>query len=220
MKSGSNTIAAPLACGFAIAWLLTGCGTTTGYKQADKTGAGIAEFREEIVKAQKAVENTVNALSQVAATANTDPRKSFEQYAKAVDDLESAAATVRKRAQEMKERGQAYFKEWQAQIAQVNNPEIRAMAEQRKTKLEQTFDNIRTCTEPLKAQFDPWMSNLKDLRTYLGNDLTVGGVDAAKSLFTKTQQGGLEVQKSMDGVIAELNTVAATLTPAKTGTGK
>lgn len=53
----------------------------------------------------------------------------------------------------------------------------------------------------------------RNLRTYLGNDLTVGGVDAAKSLFAKTQTKGLEVQKSMNALVAELNTVAATLTP-------
>jgi len=40
-------------------------------------------------------------------------------------------------------------------------------------------------------------------------------VDAAKSLFVKTQNQGLDVQKSMESLVAELNTVAATLTPAK-----
>ena len=46
--------------------------------------------------------------------------------------------------------------------------------------------------EPLKAQFDPWLSDLKDLQKYLSNDLTISGVDAAKSLFAKTQAEGLE----------------------------
>jgi hypothetical protein len=40
-------------------------------------------------------------------------------------------------------------------------------------------------------------------------------VDSAKSLFAKTQGEGMEVQMSMEGLVAELNTIAATLTPAK-----
>jgi hypothetical protein len=64
-------------------------------------------------------------------------------------------------------------------------------------------------------QFDPWMSDLKDLQKYLNNDLTIAGVEASKSLFLKTQNEGLEVQKSMDALVAELNTVEATLTAAK-----
>ena len=194
--------------------LITGCGTTSGYKQADKTGEGVAEFRQEIVNGKTAIDNTMKALGQIEATANTNPRKAFEQYSKSLANLESVAANARKRAAEMKERGQAYFASWEKQMAEVKNPEIRNLAMQQKAKLQTAFDSIKQYSEPLKAQFDPWMSDLKDLRTYLSNDLTVTGVDAAKSLFAKTQAEGLAVQKSMDALVAELNTVAAALTPA------
>jgi len=198
----------------AAATCFTGCGTTAGYQQADKTGAGIAGFREEVVKAKQAVDETVTALGQVAVTADTNPRAAFQQFSKSLSNLESVAEKARKRGEEMKAQGQAYFAEWEKQMAQVQNPEIRDLATKRKTKLQATFDSIKKYTEPLKAQFDPWLSDLKDLRTYLGNDLTVTGVDAAKSLFAKTRTEGMEVQKSMDALVAELNTVAAALTPA------
>jgi hypothetical protein len=201
-----------VAAGAAV--LLSGCGTPKGYKQADKTGVGIAEFRDEIIKGKEAIDATMKSLGEVAATANTDPRKAFEQYSKNVANLESTANTVKKRAQSMKDQGQAYFKQWETELSQVNNPEIRTLAEQRKAKLQETFESIRKVTEPLKAQFEPWMSDLKDLDKYLSNDLTIAGVDAAKPLFKKTTEEGLEVQKSMDAVVAELNTIAATLTPA------
>ena len=194
--------------------LITGC-KTSGYQQADKTGAGVASFRDEIVKGKAAVDATMKSLGDIASTANTDPRKAFEQYTKDVANLDSQATKIKKRAQDMKEQGQAYFAQWQEQMGQVSNPEIRALSEQRKAKLQETFDAIKKYTEPLKAQFDPWMSDLKDLQKYLSNDLTIAGVDAAKSLFTKTQNAGLEVQKSMDGLVTELNTLAATITPAK-----
>jgi hypothetical protein len=197
-----------------VAILAAGCGTTSGYKQADKTGAGIAEFRTEIVNAKQAIDNTVKALDQVAVSANTNPRKAYEQFSKSLANLESVAAKATKRSQDMKAQGQAYFKQWEQQLAQINDPQIKALAETQKAKLQATFDSIRKYTEPLKAQFDPWLSDLKDLNKYLGTDLSVSGVDAAKGLFTKTQAEGMEVQKSMDALVAELNTVAATLTPA------
>jgi hypothetical protein len=200
--------------------LLTACGTTKGYKQADKTGAGIAEFRDEIVKGKNAIDATMKSLGDVAAAATTDPRKSYEQYSKDVANLESTANTIRKRAQSMQAQGQAYFKQWEKELATLSNPEIRALAEQRKAKLQETFASIRTLAEPLKAQFDPWMSNLKDLQKYLGMDLTIAGVDAAKGLFIKTTEAGLAVQKSMDVLVVELNTVAATITPAKSPPAK
>jgi hypothetical protein len=199
----------------ATAAMFSGCATNSGYKQADKTGAGIAEFREEIVTGKQSIDATMKSLGEIAATANSDPRKAFEQYSKNVANLESTAQKVQKRGQSMQEKGQAYFKQWEEELASVSNPEIRGLAEQRKAKLQATFESIRKYTEPLKAQFQPWMSNLKDLEKYLGNDLTIAGVDAAKDLFTKTTTEGLEVQKSMDALIAELNTIAATITPSK-----
>lgn len=214
MKTNSTKLIALAVTTMATSIFLNGCGTTAGYKQADKTGAGIAEFRAEIANAKQAIDNTMKGLDQIALSANTDPRKPFEVYSKSLANLESVAAKARKRGEEMKARGQEYFKQWEQQLAQVQNPEIRNLAAQQKAKLQTTFDSIRKYTEPLKAQFDPWLSDLKDLQKYLSNDLTVSGVDAAKPLFAKTRAEGVEVQKSMDALVAELNTVAATLTPA------
>src|SRR5262249_15129834 len=136
------------------AMLLSGCGTTSGYKQADKTGEGIAEFRDEITQGKVAIDATMKALSDIAASATTDPRKAFERYSKDVANLESTAAKIRKRGAAMQEQGQAYFKHWEEQLAQVQNPDIRALAEQRRAKLQDAFTTIRKYTEPLKAQFD------------------------------------------------------------------
>jgi hypothetical protein len=195
--------------------LASGCGTTSGYKQADKTGAGIAEFRAEIVNGKAAIDHTVKALDQIAVTATTDPRKAFEQFSKAVVNLESTANKARKRAQDMQAQGKAYFAQWEKQLAEVKSEDIRKLAAERKSKLQETFDSIKKVAEPLKTQFDPWMSDLKDLQKFLGNDLTIAGVDAAKGLFAKAKEHGIEVQKSIDALVAELNTVAATVTPAK-----
>jgi hypothetical protein len=197
----------------ATATFFTGC-ATSGYQQADKTGAGIAQFRDEIAKAKLAVDNTVKALGQVAVTANTNPREAFKEYSKSLANLEAAAAKAKKQSQDVKAQGQTYFANWEKELAQLKNPEIKNLAVQQKAKLQAAFDSIRKVAEPLKAQFDPWLSNLQDLQKYLSNDLSISGVDAAKPLFAKTQAEGFEVQKSMDALVAELNTVAATLTPA------
>lgn len=213
IQSKGVVVLAALTAG--VTMLLSGCGTTSGYQQADKTGAGIADLHNELVNGKKAIDGTMKTLGEIATTAATDPRKAFEQYSKAVANLESTSEKIRKRAEAMKAQGAAYFKQWETELSQVNNQDIRKLAETRKAKLQETFDNIRKYTEPLKTQFAPWMASLKDLQKYLSNDLTIAGVDAAKGLFTKASTEGLEVQKSMDALLAELNTVSATLTPAK-----
>ncbi len=213
MKNKQMKLIALASTTLAAAALFTGC-ATSGYQQADKTGAGIAQFREEVAKAKLAVDDTVKSLGQVAVDANTNPRDAFKQFSKSLANLESTAAKAKKRAADVKAQGQSYFANWEKELAQLKNPDIRNLAVQQKAKLQTAFDSIKTVATPLKAQFDPWLSNLQDLQKYLSNDLTISGVDAAKPLFAKTQTEGFEVQKSMDALVAELNTVAAALTPA------
>src|SRR5262245_53135534 len=140
IREQSLLLLSAIAAGAALL-LGNGCSTTAGYQHADKTGAGIAEYRDEIVNGKKAIDDTMGSLSAIAATANTDPRKAFQQYSKNVAHLESTAAKVRKRAQAMREEGAAYFKQWETQLSQVNNAEIRNLAAQRKAKLQETFES-------------------------------------------------------------------------------
>jgi hypothetical protein len=189
--------------------------SAAGYKLADKTGASIAEFRDEIVNIKKEVDATMTTLDKIVTTAATDPRNAFKNFDKAVPRVDDAAKKAKKRAEDMKARGQAYFAQWEKEVAAVNNPEIRKLAEERKAKLQAVFGNIKTFMEPARDQFNTWLAELKDLQKYLGNDLTIGGIDAAKELIGKAKTGGQGVQQSMDKVIAELNTIVATLTPAK-----
>jgi len=214
----SRNLLITLAAVIGTARLLTGCGTTANYKQADKTGEGIAEFRIEVVKVKQAVDATLTSINQIQITANTNPRNAFEQFSKNVVALDAAAGKAKQRGQDMKSEGAAYFDRWEKQLAQLNNPEIKRLAEQRKTKLRDAFDSIKKISEPLRAQFEPWLSDVKDLQKYLSNDLTIDGVDTARNLIAKSKAEGAEVEKSMDALVAELNTIAAALTPAKVPT--
>ena len=197
------------------AFVMAGCASSSGYKQADKTGKGIADFRDEVVKLKQAVDGAMSNLTDTAATAATDPRKAFQAFATSVDQVESARAKVGKRAADMKAAGDAYFKQWQAQLANINNPEIRNLAQKREAKLNAIFSKLRPLVEQAKTDFDPFLADLRDLRTYLNQDLTIAGVDAAKGIIQKTRDHGVMLQKSLDGLIDEMNSVAAQLTPAK-----
>jgi hypothetical protein len=190
--------------------------SAAGYKLADKTGARIAEFRDEIINVKKEVDVTMAALDKINATAAVDPRKAYKEFEKSVPRIDEAAQKAKKRADDMKEKGAEYFKEWEKEMGAVNNPEIRKLAQERKAKLQATFGSIKSFMEPARDQFVTWLADLKDLNKYLNNDLTIGGIDAAKELVAKTKTEGFAVQQSLDKVISELNTIVATLTPAKT----
>lgn len=203
------------ALGVAGLLLAGSSASAAGYKLADKVGVDIAEFRDEIVDIKKAVDTTMAALDKIVTQATVDPRKAFKTFDASVPKIDSAAAKAKKRGDDMRARGKQYFEKWEKDMAGVNDPEIRKLAEERKAKLQATFANIKTSVEPARDQFTAWLADLKDLQKYLSQDLTISGIDAAKDLIAKSKKQGMEVQLMIDKVIAELNTVVATITPAK-----
>jgi hypothetical protein len=216
MKS-NRQIGSLTALGVASLLLLLGSSAgAAGYKLADKVGQDISEFRDEIVDVKKAVDATLAALDKIVTTATVDPRKAFKEFDKSIPDIDSAAKRAKKRADDMRERGKEYFEKWEKDLAGVKDPEIRKLAEGRKVKLQTTFGEIKTSMEPARDQFTAWLANLKDLQKYLSQDLTISGIDAAKELISKSKRDGFAVQQTIDKVITELNTVVATITPAKT----
>ena len=58
-----------------------------------------------------------------------------------------SAAKARKRSQEMKEQGKAYFAQWEKQMAEVKNPEIQNLALARRAKLQEAFAAIAKVAE-------------------------------------------------------------------------
>jgi hypothetical protein len=189
--------------------------SAAGYKLADKVGASIAKFRDDIVDIKKAVDATMVSLDQIVVTAPVDPRKAFKEFDKNVPKIDSAAKTAKKHSEDMKAKGQAYFQQWAQEMTNVNSAEIRQLAEERKAKLQTSFDNIKNTTEPAREQFVAWLDHLKDLQKFLSQDITLSGVEAAKEPIAKAKTEGLAVQQSLEKVISELNTVVATITPAK-----
>lgn len=211
-----NRILTLLALGAGTALLLIGTtANAAAYKLADKVGASISEFRDDIVTVKKELDASLAALDNVVAQATVDPRKPYEAFKKSVPKVDSAAAKAKKQAESMKARGQEYFKQWEKELANVSDPEVRKLADERKSTLQATFAKIKETTEPARDQFQPFLAGLKDLQVFLGQDLTIAGINAAKDPIAKTKADGAAVQQTLDKVIAELNTVVATITPAK-----
>jgi hypothetical protein len=194
--------------------LLIGC-ATAGHERAEKTGANIAAFRNDVLNISKSVDGTMAGLNQIIQTANTGPVKAYNKFADSLARLDAAVATAKARAKEMQAAGDTYFKEWEKQLETMTNPEIRAAAVAQKAKLQATFAEIKPLAQKAKEDFEPFSSDCHDLQKFLSNDLTITGVDAAKSLIDKTVTHGQAVQKSLGNLMAEMNAISAAITPAK-----
>ena len=120
----------------------------------------------------------------------------------------------------MRAQAAAYFGQWESQMESVKNEDVKKLSQERKTKLQESFNGIKDATDDAKQSFPAFLSDLKDLRTALGSDLTAQGIDSAKGVIEKTKTSGAQVQADLDKLITEMNSVASAFTAAKVPTKK
>ena len=71
------------------------------------------------------------------------------------------------RARAMKQRGDAYFAEWEARTAEIQDPELRRNAESRYAVRKRSYDGITQNLQEARANFEPLLADLRKIQELL-----------------------------------------------------
>jgi hypothetical protein len=121
------------------------------------------------------------------------------------------ATVARERALSMNEKGKAYFKAWEDTIQTIANKDIRKQAEMRYEKRLKSYNKIIKAMTEARDQLVPFMSDLNDLKTLFGSELSRDSVKSASGLIKQANWHGEDVTESLKDVETELDRVSAEL---------
>jgi hypothetical protein len=200
----------------AMAAVLIGCASTEAARKPPTPRADFIEYRQIVVQAMGQVDATMRALDEISAQAHRDPRAAYAAFAKAVHRLEVDSMKVRARAQAMRVRGDAYFEHWETYLATVKNGEVRQLAVEHRPELKQSFEQAHLASQQVREVFRPFLSDLQKLRAVLEADPCLARIDAQKGLILAAKDKGRQVQQGLDRILAEMNSMTATLRPPGT----
>jgi hypothetical protein len=212
MKTILTTIA---AAALTMALGPQGCSSSSGYKEGAKTSERVMTVSRTLEDASAQVgkvEASLSKLTSASAGANLQPL--FKDYSSNLDRLDAMANDARKRADEMRAKGASYFKEWDAELAQIHNEDIKSRSAQRRTEVEQAFQRVSDKSQTLRDAYRPLMSDLQDIRTALNNDLTTGGVSSIKPVAQRVAGEADSVKKAIAALAAEYESLGARMSPS------
>jgi hypothetical protein len=199
----------------AVAVGITACVTKPSARKPLPPRDEIAEARKVVIESLNEVKVTLRALDEVTTHADDGLKKAVEEFGKTAHRLEVDSIKIRARAQAMRMRGDAYFEQWQQNIAKINSEQVRTRAEQHSEQLQEDFKQIHAAAQSAREGFKPFLADLRRLRAQLETDTSLASVDSAKTLILKTREDGHNVEQHIAEILAELNSVAATLKTAK-----
>ena len=193
--------------------LLSGCASDKKTEAAKPSTpppppATLSQMKEELIGAKAQLDTTTASLNALAKSAGADVQGNYDKFAVELTNMEKQAAVCRSRAEDLKVRTQAYYDTWNKQ-ADVQNPELRRRASQQRAEAEKTYRNIKSEVELMRLSYDPYMSQLNDVRSYLKGNLTPAAIASVSDLVKKVNADGSEVKQHLDAVVAEINSIMA-----------
>lgn len=193
---------------------LGGC-ATTGMDRSVKTSNSIRDVDSEIKKIMIQMDATSKSLDALVVAGNPDLKKTFNAYSDQLDKLDNEGKRVLKRMDEMKSHSKEYFAEWEKQGVAYKNPEISALSEERRTKLAEIYARVPAAAAGVKSSYLSYLTNLKEIKSYLSNDLTPKGIETINPVAKKSVEDMAALKESLQPVVTALDEIKAELYSGK-----
>ena len=206
-----TTLAAMLALALAPAPFVIAADSA---ERATMVKEKIQTLRSESAQTRNQITLTLEELSRLTV-GGVELRPQFDKYKAELAKMEDKAKSARDRAVSMKEKGQAFFGDWEQQVKTIQNEDIRNEAEKRLAKRRKSYGKILSAMEDAREQLVPFMSDLNDVRKLLESELTATTVASTKNLIRQANWHGEDVRDSLTDVEKELDRVAAELAKYK-----
>jgi len=192
--------------------LVSAACATTGFQRSSNIADTMAKQTQIAQEAKPQVDAMLASLEELTRSQG-DMRPAFQKFSDTLDDTEKVAARTRKTGQTIREKEADYFAEWQKESAQITNPQIKAATEARQTEVKTKLASLSQTGKAAGDLYDPFISDMKDIRTYLSNDLTTSGVKRIEPTIEKARRDGAALQKALDDFNRASTDVQASLRP-------
>lgn len=167
-------------------FVLTSCASnqpqTTGLERSEQVRNSMERVHENTETLSSNLNNVETSLSALTRRAQPDLKETFKEFANHVNALESTLEKLENNTELLDKRTNDYFKNWETKSTNYQNPELMEVSSERREILKDTYEEVDEFYLELRRQIQPYLTNVKEIRDYLGNDLSSAGIESVKSL--------------------------------------
>jgi chromosome segregation ATPase len=181
--------------------------------RADKTAQNMLKMQNALKAGESQIDSIITSLNGLSSAQGSDLVSRYNDFSKQVEKLDSTAKQVRKRAEKAKSEREDYLKAWQKDQNKIQNEQLKAASEAKRTELEPLLQQISESLTSGNKNFTPLLQNLKDLSLFLGNDLSERGLTTAQPMISDCNKSAELVKEDVDRANEALANLAARITP-------
>ena len=196
----------------AVLAVLAGC-VSKSYDKGTATATALQNSADAVAQTSGKVNDVLAALNNLTFKSQGDLRDQFDALVSASKNLDSANENLDAKVVQMRDAAVAYAENWTNQIAAIQSPELRQRSTDRMNEVTAKLKDVDSSYEGVKNSFKPFTSDIKDIQTYLGTDLTAGGLNTIKDIVSKTKVDAVPLRDSIKQLQASFSNLSAALSP-------
>lgn len=213
-----NTIASLLGCGLLVG-MAAGC-ATQDYDRGAQASDVINSAASQSASLNTQITASVEALGALADQSQGDLRTHYVALSDAVKNLQTGLDQLNGKVTQAQSQAEGYLKNWDQSSFAIQSPDIRSISQQQRQSVSDKLSSVNNEYDETKTAVTPFMADLTGVETYLGTDLTGGGLSAISTVVSKTKADAVPLHDSLQKLQANLTALGAAMSPVVTGPGK
>ncbi len=174
----------------------------------EAAAARMEAARNEVANVRSNLFITLVELDKVRG--ERDPaRPQFQVFTTQLARMEELAKALGARAQEMQQKGKAYFVDWEARAATIQDPAQQRAAQKRYGERKTSYNRINKSMQEARKNFMPFLAELRSIKSLLeGPNVDQMALLQAKDLFMRANWHCIDIQRSLMEVEQEFDRLA------------
>jgi hypothetical protein len=200
----------------AVLAVLAGCASSS-YDKGAATSDALSSTADAVAQTSTSVNGVLAALNNLTFRSSGDLRGQYDALVSASKDLDSSMKTLDSKVVSLKETADSYLSDWTNKMASIQNEELRKRSADRKAEVEGKISEVQDSYQGVHSSLTPFTSDVKDIETYLGTDLTTGGLATIKDIVSKTKVDAVPLRDSIKKLQGSFASLSTSLSPVMPG---
>lgn len=176
-----------------------------GYHKRDIMVERVTEARDDQEQAKEQFQTALTKFSSVVKVDGGNLEKKYKVLQAEFDRCESDARAVTKRIRSVEEVATALFKEWEAELEQYSNAQLRSSSQQRLSKTRSKYSQMISAMRRAESKMNPVLDAFRDQVLFLKHNLNARAIASIQGEVTSLEGDVAKLISDMETSINEAN---------------
>lgn len=203
---------------FSLALLLTGCETVKlsaleqlGFEKRDILTSRIENARDAQEDAKEQFESALQQFQSVVSFDGGELEDYYNRLNSEYEQSKSAAEKVTKRIDSVEFVAEELFEEWQVELNQYSNPELRRKSQAQLYQTQKQYASLIASMRKAERSIAPVLAVFNDQVLFLKHNLNARAISSLKDELSSIESNVNNLIKEMNQSIKEANQFIATM---------